>query len=572
MTTWSVVLAALARFRELHGHVHVPECWAAAHTLDVHAYMLPTPQLRAALSLGVVCDVPVWADIFDMFKIYCKRYGAADVPINYVIRASRKRKADESTPPWAANYDGLPLGEIAMRVWLVYIQLPSHRLNELKSVRFAFNTHASWATVVGAKAVFASINGHNSIPDCYAVPPDDTAWPPKLRGLRLGHYLRLQATANGVNAPPTTRVIDTFVDARVQETEFDRHVLGLKIYKRGSKSPVAHDFVVPGNDARWPRRIWGLRLGDFAATLRRDYASLSALQRATVNDIIGFEWDPVVAKCWSDIVATLTQWHATHRDCGWPDAFEFTAEWPTSVVGETLGYILTLLEVHEDFATAAHRHTLRRLCLNVDNRWTTKVAALTTFYSLHGHLRVPRDYVVPTTGEWPPAATGMPLGFIVSLLRRVPPAVITYVQRRELEALAFEWDLATESTLEATRPPSVAAVDVAPAKTVAVAADEVEAPHVIDDTAQVSINWAMWAVALTQFKAHEGHVDIPRDYIVGADDARWPVALRSFPVGPILTKIRSHVVVPPPWVQSQVQIVGVDLFGGDAPDSSSSNP
>ncbi|EQC26442.1 hypothetical protein SDRG_15723 [Saprolegnia diclina VS20] len=591
MVTWSAVLSALARYRDLYGHVCVPANWPvpehdrswpkeawgidlaqAAHTLDVHAYTLPTPQLRMALSLGAVHDVPLWADILTMLTMYYEQHGAADVPIDYVIRASRKRKADAAAPSYSPKYDGIPLGEVAMRVWLVSIQLPSHRGDELQRVRYAFNTPRSWANVVAAKTMFASIHGHDRVPHAYAVPKDDATWPSAMRGMRLGHYLGLQATALGDVQRVTTKVVDPFASARHLETEFDQHVLGLRIYKRLYTKDALVDigFAVPHKLQWWPPKLWGLRLGDIVATLRKDGASLSALQRAMLNDI-SFVWDTDVAASWPDIVQTLQQWQATHRAIGWHDAFVLTSEWPSSVVGQTFGYLLTLLEVHEDFATKARRDTLRRFSLDIERRWSAKVRQLTAYYTRHGHLRVPLDHVVATEVEdpfWPAAGGGLPLGAIVSWLRQVPRAAMPYDKRRQLEMLKFEWDFLSSNDFT-TPAPSAPVHDIRPATIVMTSGEKDMSPHVItiDDTdddsdATEAVNWAMWAVALTQFKAHEGHVNIPSDYVVGAHDKRWPIALRSFPVGPILASVRSNVVEPPTWVQSQVQLVGVDWTSG----------
>ncbi|KDO20076.1 hypothetical protein SPRG_14224 [Saprolegnia parasitica CBS 223.65] len=557
MVSWSVVLSALARYRELYGHVYVPANWPvpehddswprAAWGIDL-AQAAHTLDLRTALALGAVYDVPLWADVLAMLTRYCEHYGAANVPIEYVIKsARRKRKADASLPSWSANYDGIPLGEVAMRVWLVCIQLPTHRQEELERVRFTFNTSTSWANVMAAKAVFASLYGHDLVPLSYVVPmaDDDVAWPVAMRGLRLGHYLGLQTMTHGEIHRVAAKLSDPFADASDQETAFDRHVLSLRIYKRCCKNNTLVDrgFVVPHSENGWPRKLWGLRLGAVVASLRHDGALLSAFQRATLNDI-GFIWDPDVAAAWPAIGQGFEQWKAT---MGWPDAFVLTSssQWPKSVVGQTLGYLLTLLEVHDDFASKTQRETLRRFSLDIERRWSTKVHALTAYYARHGHLRVLQNHVEPTEIDdafWP---GGMPLGSVVSWLRQVPRAVLPYDKRRQLEALSFEWELvSSDDAPDVTSPPLVAESDVI----------------VIDGT--VSVNWAMWAVALTQFKAHEGHANIPSDYVVGVDDARWPVALRSFPVGPILADVRSDVVVPPTWVQRQVEIVGVDLSRG----------
>ena len=54
----------------------------------------------------------------------------------------------------------------------------------------------------------------------------------------------------------------------------------------------------------------------------------------------------------------------------------------------------------------------------LDYRWEQKVLPSLRMYSqLHGHLRVPRDFTVPSEAPWPEEAWGMALGVTVNNMR-----------------------------------------------------------------------------------------------------------------------------------------------------------
>ncbi|EQC28325.1 hypothetical protein SDRG_13873 [Saprolegnia diclina VS20] len=573
MTAYKHVLAALTRFNALHGHLCVPPRFAvpkddaswpialrnvdlahALHTLEVHAYALSTAEHTTAHDLGVALDAPLWADVFKMLRIYKKMNGAADVPIDYVVHATRKRGADEA-PIWPSTYDGVKLGEVARRVWLLSAQLPSHRQDDLADVKFAFDTPTSWANVLRGKAAFVAVYGYDDVPASYVVPFDDPTMPIEWRGCRLGHYLRLHRQSTGRSFRPSAEPLYVLA-ARPNLSHLDRVVLSLQMYAMlCGDTLVPPAFVVPEFSSRWPAPLGRVALGDAVASLRADGGALSALERAALNDA-GFVWDPPAAARWPNVLAALSKWRDAHRDKPFDDAFVCPLEWPAAVAGQPLGYLATLLEVHDDFSSDAQRRAVRLHRIDLDARWSAKRAALGFYYVLHQHSGVPSDFVVPSDGGWPPAAADMPLGAVVRWLRQVPLAAMVYARRRELEALQFEWLSAkpamapefTETRAELANASDAFKVNKSPNTEASVQATEAR---------EEDVDWVKWTMALTTFKMLDGHIDVPAEYTVPTTDARWPPPLHGFPLGAVLADVRSRVVAPPTWVRHQVQHMGM---------------
>ena len=105
-----------------------------------------------------------------------------------------------------------------------------------------------------------------------------------------------------------------------------------------------------------------------------------------------------------------------------------------------------------------------------EKKFESFMLALKVFKKLHGHLRVPRNYIVPSSPPWPSEVHGLKLGMMVSSTRtgasnRTPERVA------RLQEIGFVWD----------------ALQLASNITIA---------------------------ALTAFKENYGHVDVPKSFVV----------------------------------------------------------
>jgi hypothetical protein len=146
--------------------------------------------------------------------------------------------------------------------------------------------------------------------------------------------------------------------------------------------------------------------------------------------------------------------------------------------------------------------------------WTIKHLALKTYRDMHGHVRVPRSFIVPTDdSRWPIETHGLKLGNAVHHLRE-RKAGLAQSQLDDLEALGFEW----KSSLEEI--------------------------------------WTKTLLALTNYADIHGHMRVPQRFIVPTDDPRWPEEMHGIKLGKVVSDLRRRKDTLP-----QHRINALNFFG-----------
>ena len=139
---------------------------------------------------------------------------------------------------------------------------------------------------------------------------------------------------------------------------------------------------------------------------------------------------------------------------------------------------------------------------------------LITYKQIHGHLRVPRSFIVPTgVRRWPLETHGIKLGKFVNDIRNRKDSLAQY-QRDALEALGFEWAVSLEDS------------------------------------------WIQKLLALTTFEEIHGHMRVPQSFVVPTDDPMWPEGTRGMKLGNIVSNLRLQKDS-----LSQNQIEALNFFG-----------
>ncbi len=188
----------------------------------------------------------------------------------------------------------------------------------------------------------------------------------------------------------------------------------LELYKRiygDLRIPSA--FTVPKNN-QWPTFFHYSPLGNYANILRTQYKSDKSvfddteLQRTTE---MGFVWnvkDPDVEKA----LFALKLYKQKFRDVDVPLTFKIplqSPDWPPFLSGYKLGDALNGIRLH-GFHKPIHSE-LKRLGFDLSPTKAVKdidrvCDSLQAFKRVHGHLKVPRHFVVPEYDAVFPAYTG----------------------------------------------------------------------------------------------------------------------------------------------------------------------
>ncbi|KAF0694334.1 Aste57867_14787 [Aphanomyces stellatus] len=422
--------------------------------------------------------------------------------------------------------------DLSMPPYPIQMSLGDFNLRPLVEDALAPVRARQWSHTLLALETYKSIHGNLLVPRTFTVPQDDDdagQWPVACRGRRLGTAVSELRLAKATMLPARVRALDALGFVwRANQVQWDTLLLALDTFKtlHGGNLRVPTRFIVPDQDAAWPRVTWRVRLGNAVSNLRRDGDFMDRARRAAL-DARGFEWIVREAGCGPTaprVFSLATQrlyvdaarhiWtHQGHTAFTTFPRAEFHVpsddanHWPRHLRGR----ILRVSEFRH-----AYRHDSRTLDSSVvaalnamrfvwdahDHDWQLTVHALTLYKGHCGSLLVPQLYRIPQEDddddEWPIYLRGRQLGLTVSNLRQKGPARIAPARVKTLNAMGFEWH-------------AKAATKMA--------------------------QWTCYVEALHMYKHVHGHVAVPQAFVVPDND--WPSHLVGLKLGSIVNSLRS---------------------------------
>jgi hypothetical protein len=152
--------------------------------------------------------------------------------------------------------------------------------------------------------------------------------------------------------------------------------------------------------------------------------------------------------------------------------------------------------------------------VSLEKSWKNKLLALKTYKDTHGHARVPQSFVVPTDDQrWPIETHNMKLGKVVNYLRQRQSS-LSRNQVDDLEALEFDWGVSLDE------------------------------------------HWRKNLLALATYEEIYGHMRVPQNFVVPADDELWPEVTHGIKLGNVVFYLRLRKDS-----LSQNQIDALNFFG-----------
>ncbi|EQC37780.1 hypothetical protein SDRG_04806 [Saprolegnia diclina VS20] len=308
------------------------------------------------------------------------------------------------------------------------------------------------AILVDACRIYYTEYGNLDVPLMYRTPAE-APYPPYVQSLALGRHLQ----ALRYDPSPPFAVLEPLV----REMHFSyigpRWGLQLRAIKEFAANfghlLVPHSFVIPPNATTWSPDLIGLRLGNLVNTLRTTRSSLSQEQIQALEDE-GFVWsvlDFVSARKLSALTAFIRVFGHPRV----PQQFvvpEDDSAWPVEVRGLPLGTVVKDWRRHKKTMTDDMVQRLDALGFVWDMvawRQERVLHALQTFKALHGHLRVPPQFVVPTNdARWPESTWDLHLTNALMNTRKAERVRATWPPHRiaALEALGILTPLASTSS------------------------------------------------------------------------------------------------------------------------------
>ncbi|KAF0690250.1 Aste57867_18347 [Aphanomyces stellatus] len=525
---WRETLLALETYESLHGDLLVPkdfiipasspswppQLWGKKLGHVVCALRTRKPPLetskRTALdALGFVWGVRArqWDMQLLALQTFQAQHGHLRVPASFVV--------PDGDPTWPPSTWKKPLGSVVARLRQDRDSLDESKKAALDALGLAWKlrdrsaavtlpmkfTKAKQLEIVEIARYVYTHQGHDRFttlsPAEFKVPP---SWPEQLQGGSFNVSNFRRAYKKSRLAKSTIAALDAirFVwDAKEHESALNVEALALYKAMYGDML-VGQDFIVP-HEAPWPIYLYGKKLGAAVSNLRKRASNLPAGRRQVLDDM-GFVWG-VQDAAFEFKVKALGVHQAIVGHVAIPPDFVVPANdpaWPADLWGKHLGHMVDLLRRARSTMPAARRAHLDALGFEWEpwaSAWALKVRALETYKAHHGHLWVPKDFVVPAEDrDWPVDLWHKKLGQDVVLLRQAA-ASMPSERRATLTAMGFIWD-----ALEAT--------------------------------------WQRKLQALALYHARVGDLHMKREFVIPAQDPAWPMELWGLRLGMVVHNLR----------------------------------
>jgi len=305
-----------------------------------------------------------------------------------------------------------------------------------------------WKPLLESLRIYYSQHGDCVIDNSFTVPFEEP-WPEELRGEKLARLVYNMDFWKTHIAPYPNRRPELnelkFIWGRLQP-EYNLVVEALLVFKEiEGHLNVPSKFVVPCNQL-WPKSVWRLKLGYLVSDIRcrnrfvgDDGGKWFQLQS------MGFVWEASDVK-WERFFSALQMYVDTTGNALIPRSFLVPREdpWPLNLWGYKLG--IAVYNVRSKGTYVNDRPERIRALNQLGFVWDPGeyafeqfLEALNVFKQIHGHTRVPQQYICPESDAWPSHLHGYRLGARRHTIRLRGDLVKNYPDRRvRLELLGFE--------------------------------------------------------------------------------------------------------------------------------------
>ncbi|TYZ61061.1 hypothetical protein PybrP1_002666 [[Pythium] brassicae (nom. inval.)] len=363
----TVTVPALATYKKIEGHLFVPQKFVVPHgdlawprptwgvpLGNVVARLrkqrdegLPDDHVAALKKLDFVWKVSdaKWFQYFlPGLRTFQEIHGHTDVPLAFVV----PEQESEGGSAWSRHLRGYRLGQHVYTVRCgCYTSHVEESREELEALGFAFNVSDSmWSLAIfPALEVFAREHHHCDVQQDFVVPASPP-WPEKAWGLRLGHTVKsirqggyeAQAQAHKKELEQLGFVWNAQhrLAITVRQVVLPALATHRKLY---GHVLVSTEFVVPENDAVWPKPTRGFRLGFWITRVRSGIVDVPGDLRSEL-DAVGFVWRFNDAR-WNEILLpsleVYAQLHGSCKAMGTKFHVPYEPPYPEKTWGVNLG-------------------------------------------------------------------------------------------------------------------------------------------------------------------------------------------------------------------------------------------
>ena len=283
---------------------------------------------------------------------------------------------------------------------------------ELLDLGFEFNStnDIKWQkTIKPALEQYFAIHGDLLVPQNFVV-ASENPWPPETHGLKLGKITTAIRTGNAWRQKKAELRKMGFVFDNVRKLRWKTQVYpALRRYKElHGDLQVPINFVVP-NFNEYPIATHGVKLGLIVKSIRdKNYYKSN---RQDLEDM-GFEYQSKINLRWNKkILPALLTYQRLHGDLLVPASFVVpkNSPWPEVTHDLNLGSIVN--HIRNNGLWESKHEQLEQMGFQfgdyLESVWIKEIyPAFVAFKEIFGHLRVPKDFIVPSEPPWPTDSYG----------------------------------------------------------------------------------------------------------------------------------------------------------------------
>lgn len=266
---------------------------------------------------------------------------------------------------------------------------------------------------------FQQLHGNLFIKQSFAIPPGDVNWSPTDHGYKLGSLVkyirRLGPGFVSQKSPSLFQELNTL--GFCWNTYAYRQAIAMAAFIK-YKELYGHldlhrTFQVPKDDERWPAELRGLKLGMIASHIR-NYEVYNDLQKPLEE--LGFDFGYQKRPPNFEVIfESLLVYKEKHGHLLMPLEFYVSADdqdYPEAIRGCNLGRSVANLR-----RVGYYKEQRERLvsigfpfCSVMESKFNFLFEGFQIYKQLYGSLKIPRNYVIPNTADFPKHLWGVRLG------------------------------------------------------------------------------------------------------------------------------------------------------------------
>ncbi|KAE8882355.1 hypothetical protein PF005_g5998 [Phytophthora fragariae] len=448
---YGVFMPALRTFHSLFGHSEVPEDFEVPHSTPT--WPRPTWGLRLGQiisrshdtkrlykdqvaasqlelqKLGFTWKVTKAADrswrhqVLPALGVFHQEHGHCNVESNFVV---------PEWGPWPKDAWGLNLGAIVRRIRAgrSYVDQATQDSGVLEKLGFLWDPRdLEWQEcVLPALVTFADEFGDEVPLTSDFVVPCEPPWPKQTWGLELGLFLSdaQRREQYFVQIIRDVHVLDELgFELSLSDATWERQVVPLltifsTIFPNQLTLPA--DFVIPHKQP-WPRKVWGLKLGEIGAQNASRMAEVEKdwKERRDSPETVSLVSENRSQQWKIRILPALVTFMDVFGDCRLGGHFTVPSEdpWPKPTWGLRLGAAIADYHKNGTYFEQLGRDADRLALLGFSFKlaaapWEQYAAPLLETYStIYPCTLVPENFVIPSQSHWPETMWGVKLGAIV---------------------------------------------------------------------------------------------------------------------------------------------------------------